>query len=97
MDLTPEIRAFHKQNMVPHSRLLVVVVQSAEEEAAESHLGEQVGLLPRVAEGIDLPCDARPAALSERLVQKLNGDTREFVCYFVLRFEIEKIPLLKNQ
>ena len=78
LDFTPEIRNFHKQNLVPHPRLLVVVVQSAEEEAVESHLGEQVGLLSRVAEGIDLPCDARPAALSERLVQKLNGETIEF-------------------
>ena len=61
---------------LPHSRLLVVVVQSPEEEAVKSHLGEQVGLLPRVAEGIDLPGDARPAALSERLVQELDGATR---------------------
>ena len=55
-----------------HSGLLVVVVEPAEEESVEAHMGEEVGLLPRVAERVDLPGHHRPPALSERLVQKLN-------------------------
>ena len=48
---------------------LVLVVQPAEEQAVEAHLGEQGGLLARVAEGVDLPADAGAGALAEGVVQ----------------------------
>ena len=60
-----------------HSGLLVVVVEPAKEESIEAHLGEEAGLLPRVAERVDLPSHHRTPALSERLVQKLNRQKRE--------------------